>query len=189
MTYAIIQPPFTLKFREMPKAELRSYYSWFMQVLPERIAALEEAVRASPTHGSWCADFSPASLAALGEWFGSQVEVRARTEGELDEVKSRLSFPVDVPGEELTNRSFSLAMDVGMYFSQVIIKNLPGTAWDQPLKNQKFADYGQPVLIGFGTVPLNPIRIVVTLAYAIAGQEQSGARLKALYDTWAMMRN
>jgi hypothetical protein len=186
MTYTIIQPPFTLRFREMSKPELKSYYSWFMQVLPERIAGLEAAVRESPAYVSWRADFSPDSLATLGAWFAAQVEARPRTPEELDEVTSRLSFPIDVPGEELTNRSFSLAMDVGMYFSQVIIKNLSGTKWDQPLRNEKFADYGQPVIMGFGTVPLNPVRVMVTNAYKAASKEQ--VDLRKLYDTWAKMK-
>lgn len=186
MAYTTIQPPFTLKFREMSKAELKSYYAWFMKVLPERIAGLEAAVQTSSTHRSWRADASPESLAALGEWLASQVETRARTQEELDEVRSRLSSPIDVPAEDLTNRTFSLAMDVGMYFSQVILKNLPGTTWDQPLKNSRFADYGQPVLMGFGSVPLNPVRVVVSLAYAAASHEQID--LKSLYEIWAKMR-
>jgi hypothetical protein len=79
-------------------------------------------------------------------------------------------------------------MDVGMYFGQTIVKNLPGTRWDQPVKNSKFADYGQPVIMGFGTVPLNPVRIAVTLAYAFAAKEQTGDRLRALFDVWSKKR-
>ena len=93
-----------------------------------------------------------------------------------------------MPGEQLTNRTFSLAMDIGMYFSQVVLKNLDGTKWDQPLRNEKFADYGQPVIMGFGSVPLNPVRVVVTLAYGIMTKKQSGGRLRELYDTWARMK-
>ncbi len=36
MTYSVIQPRFTLKFREMPKPELKAYFEWFAKVLPER---------------------------------------------------------------------------------------------------------------------------------------------------------
>jgi hypothetical protein len=68
------------------------------------------------------------------------------------------------------------------------LKNLEGTAWDQPLRNEKFSDYGQPVIMGFGSVPLNPVRIVVMLAYGIANKKQGGRRLRELYDTWAKMR-
>ncbi len=46
-TYETIQPPFTLNFREMSKKELRAYFSWFQEIMPERIAQLASAVRAS----------------------------------------------------------------------------------------------------------------------------------------------
>jgi hypothetical protein len=74
-----------------------------------------------------------------------------------------------------------------MYFAQVVLKNLPGTKWDQPLRNKNFADYGQPVLMGFGAVPLNPIRIAVMTAYGIARKQQGGGRLSELFETWAAM--
>jgi hypothetical protein len=185
MAYAIIEPPFTLRFREMSKPELKAYYAWFMRVLPARIAELEEAVHEmKPT---WLADRSPESLDALGEWFVSQVEVRPRTSDEVIELRSKLRMPIDIPGEELTNRTFSLAMDIGMYFGKVVLESLPGTKWDQPLRNEKFADYGQPVIMGFGSVPLNPVRIVVSAAYGIARKERGGDRLRELYNTWAKM--
>ncbi len=44
MKYQIIQPPFTLKFREMGKEELKEYYKWFMAVMPNRIAQLEKII-------------------------------------------------------------------------------------------------------------------------------------------------
>ena len=75
----------------------------------------------------------------------------------------------------------------GMYFSQVILKNVSTTRWEQPLGNKKFADYGHIVVMGGGSVPLNPIRIAVTLAYAFAAKEQPGSRLLSLYETWAKM--
>jgi hypothetical protein len=77
-------------------------------------------------------------------------------------------------------------MDIGMYFAQVVLKNLAGTRWDQPLGNKKFADYGQPVIMGFGTVPLNPVRVMVTNAYKAASKQR--VDLRRLYDTWARMK-
>ncbi len=38
MTYELIQPPFTLKFRDMSRNELDDYLQWFLGVIPERIA-------------------------------------------------------------------------------------------------------------------------------------------------------
>ncbi len=188
MNYSVIQPPFTLKFREMPKQELKAYFEWFSTILSERIATLEAEVRRATAHDFWRADFSPQSLEGLGEWFAGEVKVLAKTHEEVEAIEAKLAFQIEVPGEQLTNRTFSLAMDIGMYFSQVILKNLRGTRWDQPLRNEKFADYGQPVIMGFGSVPLNPVRIVVMLAYGIANKKQTGGRLRELYDTWATMK-
>ena len=76
MPYATIQPPFTLKLREMPKKELHRYYQWFMDVLPQRVNELAEAVRQTPGFETWRADCTSGSLDGLGEWFAGQVEVR-----------------------------------------------------------------------------------------------------------------
>lgn len=185
MPYTIIQPPFTLKLREMPQKELRRYYEWFMDVLPQRVNELAAAVRETSGFETWQADCTPASLDRLGEWFAGQVETRNRTQEELRTIQNRLVFPMDIPGEELTNRTFSLAMDIGIYFSQALLKNYPSLKWEQPLGNKRFVDYGQPSLTGFGPVTLNPVGITVTLAYAVASKNKRHKRLREIYDYWA----
>ncbi len=133
MTYATIQPPFTLKLREMPKKELHRYYQWFMDVLPQRVNELAEAVKQTPGFETWQPDCTPASLDTLGEWFASQGETRNRTQEEFQAIKNRLILPMDIPDQELTNLTFSLATDVGMYLSQVLLRNYPSLKWEQPL--------------------------------------------------------
>lgn len=158
-----------------------------MDVLPQRVNELAEAVKQTPGFETWQADCTPASLDTLGEWFAGQVETRNRTEEELQAIKDRLVFQVDISGEELTNRTFSLAMDVGMYFSKVLLKNYPALRWEQPLNDKKFVDYGQPVLMRFSNAPLNPVRIVVVLARSIANKKQTGSRLRELYNIWSKL--
>jgi hypothetical protein len=187
MPYATIQPPFTLKFREMSKQELKDYFRWFFDVLPQRTSALAEAVRQSPGFETWQPDQTSASLNALGEWFAVQAETRQRTSDERQEIASRSSFPIEVPNEELTNRTFSLAMDIGMYLSQVFLKNHPSLQWEQPFSNKKFIDYGQPVLVGFGAVPFNPVRMLVTHAYGLVSKKEAGKGLRELYEIWSKM--
>jgi hypothetical protein len=187
MPYATIQPPFTLKLREMPKKELHRYCHWFMDVLPQRIGELAAAVRETPGFESWQPDCTPASLDALGQWFAEQVETRSRTQGERQAINDRLVFQMDIPAEELTNRTFSLAMDIGMYFSQVLMKNYPSLKWEQPLGNKRFADYGQPCLVGFGPVSPNPVRIGHVFAHGLADKTYTGKRLREVYDYWAKL--
>ncbi len=185
MSYPTIQPPFTLKFREMPKKELTGYNEWFHKVMPERIQVLITAVKSTSGYEKWEPDYSPESLETLGEWFLEQVEARPRTQEEIDEIQGRSKFPINIPGEDLTNKTFSLAMDIGMYVSQVFLKNRPSLEWSQPLGNKKFVDYGQPVLISFGVAPFNPVRMMVTLAYGLVSKSKSGKSLRELYGIWS----
>jgi hypothetical protein len=188
MPYAIIQPPFTLKFREMPKQELKDYFRWFFDVLPQRISELTKAVNGTPGYETWQPDQTPVSLDSLGEWFVSQAETRQRTPEEIQEIENRLTFPIEIPNDELTTRAISLAMDIGMYISQVFVKNHPSLQWEQPLKGSKrFIDYGQPVLIGFGAMPFNPVGMMITHAYGLASKRRTGNGLRKIYDIWAKM--
>jgi hypothetical protein len=183
MTYRINQPPFTLEFPNMSKGELQAYASWFHQILPERIAELTTTVKGTSGYEGWEPVQTPESLEPLGRWFEGQVERRKKTAEELAEARGSLKLPVAVPETELTNRTFSLAMDIGMYLSQVLLKTLPGTRWDQVLKSKQNVDYGQPVIMGFGKVSLNPVGIMVVKAYSISRGKP--AELRRLYDVWA----
>ena len=185
MTYKIIQPPFTLKFREMSKKELKDYFQWFLGMIPNRINELTIAVRQVPESAVWQPNKTPASLDVLGNWLFTQVKTRQQTEEELQKIKDGLVFPMEISGEELTNRTFSLAIDAGMYLSQVFLQNYPSLRWNQEFGNKKFIDYGQPVLIEFGPAPFNPVRMMVTLAYGLSDKTWNGRQLREIYDYWA----
>lgn len=186
-TYRTIQLPFTLNFREMSKKELKADFQWFQEIMPERVAELTSAVKSSPGYEDWKADFSPNSLNAIGEWFTTQMEVRLLTQGEIDEFNAKVPYPIEQPDTELTNRTFSLAIDIGMYLSQVFLKNHPTLKWDQPLGGKRHIDYGQPVLVPFygGKVPLNPVGMVVGLACGLLKGTRKGKGLREFYDLWS----
>jgi hypothetical protein len=187
MTQEILQPPFTLKFREMARKELKAYSEWFHAQIPDRIMEVAKAVQLTPGYESWQADLTPASLVALGLWFAEQVEMRTRTQAEINEIRAQLSYPIEIPSQELTNRTFLLAMDIGMYLSQVFLLNHRSLKWDQSFGNRKFIDYGQPVLVEFTSAPFNPIRMMVTQAYGMSDKTWGGNQLRKLYDIWSGM--
>ncbi|MBU9435549.1 hypothetical protein KTE91_10585 [Burkholderia multivorans] len=185
MTYQLISPPCSLDFVALTKKELKKYNEWFIALLPERLTILQSCVNASAGYSSWVADFDPASLVELGDWFASQVATRQRTKLEVRAMEGRLKFPMDVPHEELTDETISKAIDVGMYFGMVLLKNHPSLRWDFKTESKRFADYGQPVIVGFGAAILNPVRIAITLAYGVAAGTQSGSRLGQVYQFWS----
>lgn len=184
--YSIIQPPFTLKFDEMSKADLKAYYKWFMEAIPRRTAELADAIREKEGFQKWRPDNSPSSLEMLGKWFSGEVEVRERTAEEIPKLAGPSGLEIELPGPELTNRTFSLAMDIGMYLSQVFLKNHPSLKWNQPFGSRRFVDYGQPVLIEFTSAPFNPVAIVVRHAYGLANRTNKRS-LRDVYDIWSKM--
>jgi hypothetical protein len=170
----------------MPKKELREYYAWFQDIMPQRIDELASAVRLSPGFETWRPDYKPDSLNALGHWFAAQVQTRPLTTEEEEEFSALVPNPRKT--WELTNRTLSLAMDLGMYLSQVLLRNHSSLQWDQPLGSKRFIDYGQPVLMGFvRKVPFNPVGMMVTFAYGLARKTRTGKGLREIYDIWSRM--
>lgn len=189
MTYPIIQPPFTLDFPRMSKRELADYREWFLDILPERILILEDAVRTTPGCERWRANESPDSLNTLGEWFATQIEIRALTAEESAQLRQEMppQFKGILPIEpwELANRTYSLAIDVGMYLGQVMLKTHPARLrWDQDLRDKRDADYGQVLIVGTGVVSMNTVRFLVGMAKNFV--RKTGKRdLRATYDLWS----
>jgi hypothetical protein len=187
MAYQLIQPPPPYgPFRERSQDELKDYFSWFFAVMDERINELMSAVKGTNGFQIWRPDYSPASLDSLGDWFVGEVETRPRTQEEINKIADSMKFPALIPISErtLSERTLSLTIDVAMYFGKVLQKNYPSLRWDQRLRGKSFADYGQPVLVGFGRIPLNPVRIVHTTALRIATNSPRSKSLRDLYDYW-----
>jgi formylglycine-generating enzyme required for sulfatase activity len=187
-SYEAIQPPFTLEFGEMSKGEIDQYCKWYLAQIPLRIAILQKAVNSSAGYERWKADYSPHSLEQLGEWFATQVESRDLEESEKEErLKEAPEWfrQVEMDTRELTNRTFSIAVDVGMYLSQVFLKNAKTLKWQFVKTGRRdYIDYGQPVLAGFGALVFNPVQILVSLAYGVSHHGKTGKDLRKLYDTW-----
>jgi hypothetical protein len=169
----------------MSADELKGYCKWFLEIIPSRRLELERAVSSSAEVEIWKADFSVGSIENLGFWLSRQVETRSRTFEEIDQIKERTAFNLDVSGEELTNRTFSLAIDAGMYLGETLRHHYSHLEWDQPLNDKKFADFGQLVLLGFGRATLNPVRIAVTFCYGVATGKQTGNRFAEVYGYWS----
>jgi hypothetical protein len=186
--YKIISPPFTLNFKRMSPKELKAYYEWYLSLLPERINMLSNTVQSTSRYEKWAADLSPASLDTLGKWFSENIRTRKRSGAEKEERYSHSPAwfrKVDIGDFELTNQTFSLAIDIGMYLSQVFVKNIVGLKWLHAVKARKDdVHYGQPVIAGFGHLYFNPVHMLVTLAYGLQDNTYDSRGLRELYEIW-----
>ena len=185
MAYEILNPPFALNFREMSKSQLKAYFAWYQEKIPGRIDVLQQLVRESGRYPQWTADKSPASIAQLGEWFAGEIESVPNTpNGRSRFSANRPSFQIATDGE-LAPKTLSIAVDIGIYLSQVLMSEIRSLRWAQNLTAKFDIDYGQPVLVEFRAAPFNPSRMLITLAYGILQGSRTKGDLEKLYHFWA----
>jgi hypothetical protein len=186
MTYLMLENWFAIDFDRVPKKELREYFDQFLKIIPQRIVELAATVGQTPAIEQWKPNYSPVSVELLGEWFATQVETRPRPPDEIKRIQAGSPYPIDVPGNALTKRTLSLAVDVGIYFGESLVHNYPSLKWELPLGSKRFIHYGKPVLSGFAnSVTLNPTRVVTVFALGVADGSRTGSRMKELYDIWS----
>jgi hypothetical protein len=174
-----------LHYTDLTKSELREYYARFLDALGERTLLLTNLVRSDDDYASWTADLTPGSLDTLHLWFVRNVQTRPKTPAEIyaDELKTPPGIPI--PPITLTDMTFSLASDIGMYAARMMTSLYPHLRWKLPLGSKSFIDYGQPVLEGFrGNVLLNPVRISTVVAWKIAYGEARPFQLRETFEVW-----
>ncbi len=184
-SYSEIHFPFTSALREMTRIELRGYFDWFVGQVPIRITALAGAVKSTSNCEQWKPDLSPGSLDALHVWFGSQANMLPLSANETLVLRESLAFPTPVPTSTLSRHTLSLVADIGMYLGSTLIKNNEVLRWDQDLKSKRYADYGHVLVCGTGKVPLNPLRIVQTIAYSLCERSADTKTLGDMYEWWS----
>jgi hypothetical protein len=185
--YVPPNPPISKHPRQLSKSEARRFFDWFMEQIPIRTDQLLRLVTSHEGHSSWTLDFSVDSLDALGSWYAENVETRPRTETEIDAIYS--SAPawfrqVEVEEWELTDRTFSFAYDVGVYFGEVLRRSIDGVEWALKTNAPSSVDYHLPILRQSGSLDCCPLHLMTVYAYGIARGSRGPERLRQLYDVW-----
>jgi len=183
MPYSIVHVPYPHELKAMSADELQAFMRSFLDAIPQRISQLAEAVREPKAYGRWKADFRPSSLGALGNWFAANalIEPRAWEEKKNSQERGRPMIE-DLSHHTLTERTRSIAFDVGIYVGQIFMKKDASLQWGQLLDDKNRVMYGLPVLTKSGRVVVDPISEVTALALALALNLQEGTALWALYD-------
>ena len=194
MAYTIIEPPINRPFREMTLREAKTYFRWFLAIMPERIAMLEQEIQASSEieYQNWVADKTEDSLLVLGQWLAQNVETMPRPEEEkrikeeeLAQLPARLRPMYEVPDWVLTERTYSLITDIGMYLGETFRGNFSNIEWELFIKTKRWMDHHWPVLNGFGKREIcNPLRIVNGFASGLQDGTRKGDGLYKLYEIW-----
>ncbi len=171
----------------MPRAQLRAFRDWFMLQIPIRLGVLEQVVRSTAGFEQWTPDFSEASLRTLGQWFIGQVEKRDVTP---EEKAAALSSPGNerlqiVPTYQLTNKSYSLAIDVAMYWGETLRRSLENVTWQQYIGGKTMSDYGHVILQAPGTASCDPLHLAIIQVHKVfSGTRTDLGRLDTLFLFW-----
>ena len=132
-------------------------------------------------------DYSDKSLISLWEWYETKIEMVLKDENEYqNELKQ---YPEWLRGE-ISNKKFSYSMlkyalDVSIYFAEVVIKNSGGKIeWGYFTTPKRRDSVNEPVLLGFrNNIDMNPRQIILN-ATRRSSKERESARLYNLYVTW-----
>ncbi|MBG9819595.1 MULTISPECIES: hypothetical protein [Bacillus] len=153
MEYVLMEPPIIMEsFETLSKKETKILFDWFVNQIPLRIEVLKNV-----TNGEVDFNFTPESLIDIYSWFLSQVEIYELSEEEIgkeleelrqypdfiyeDEKKSLLANPI-----EIAKVDYAIAMDIGIYYAEVIRRNHPQVEWTYFTKPKTYAYLNKPIL-------------------------------------------
>lgn len=196
MEYEFIPPsylhPVVFGFYHLNRRAARAYFTWFLEQRSRRIELVEHAVRASPeaAYQAWPADGRVESLTVLGRWFAGHVHVRPRTAEEIE--MAYADNPawfrrVELDQWVLTDETVSFAVDLGMYFGQMLRRDVPGLAWQVLTNPKRSAYYHSPVLLQTqGTLAMigSPLSLMLVFAYGLVDKTRQPRRLRELFAIW-----
>jgi hypothetical protein len=183
MQYQPLKIPPTLEtpYSEMRKAGARTFFEWLNHNAEYRIGELQ---RLAGSRAGAVLDYSPESLLPLGRFLQAQLAIRSKADADMSAMVERapdwLKTSVTSQNIELTEMSLSIAFDVAIYFSKVLMAADDRIKWRMFTTRSKLdADRNQLVLVGTSKWQFNPIRSMDVLCFQIAtGKEKDDALFK-----------
>lgn len=196
MEYLTIAPPIDKPFAEMTRKEAKAYFAWFLSIIPERLSILEQEVCSSNNekYQNWVGDKTSDSLYILGDWFAQSIVTMPRPDGEerirqeqLKELPAKYRELYQSPKWVLTEKTFSLITDIGIYLGETFRQNLTGIQWELYAETKSNAYYQWPVLTGSGKINIcNPLALVHVIALGLLDKTNKPERLHELYNIWSV---
>lgn len=186
MKYESMISPFEYKeFTAMNNDETKKYFNWFISQVEYRIEYLNHFII---NDGETLElNYSVNSLIPLWNWYEGKIQVECKKEEDyLEEVERvPLWFQSHISREKISNDTLKIALDVSIYFAEVLIRNNPDRIrWGYFTKPKKRESVNQPTLLGFvNDMDLNP-RIIVLTCTRKSSEERNPNRLLNAYNTW-----
>lgn len=169
------------------KEEAKAYYKWFTSIKSERLQILESEIQ--EMYPEWKLDYTRNSLINSYEWFGKKVMYRNMNDEEKEEIKNQISKTpllvgvIDIPETTFTDETVSICFDIGIYFGDSLIFNVPGTKWIQKINSTNYIDYAQPLIATkVSKVPINPRGAMEGIARRVLDRDTKEITFVELFD-------
>ena len=167
------------------KKEAEQYFQWYLGQREERIEYLKDMVQQERKDVLF--DYTPESLIKIWEWYEGKIVIEPRPLEEIEKERAReLEWMQEyVPEEQLSLKTWDIAMDIAIYFAEVMVRNNASKVyWGYFTKPKNKVSVNMPVLLGFKDgVELDPRAIVVNCTRHSA-EESNYNRLYEVYEIW-----
>ncbi|MGD7009134.1 hypothetical protein ACQCV8_13515 [Metabacillus sp. 84] len=189
MNYPLMDPPFNLKdFDEMTKKEAQNHFDWYTGEIPARLRLLKQAYTETSEGKLEDLDLSPHSLVNLWTWFLSKIEIEFYTADEIADKHRKLPewLHKEVGEKKLSTATLCVAMDIGIYFGEVFVKNFNHLNWGVKFKPKSYAHVNRPVILGFsaGKQEMNPSNLIHNLSLEAIEEGSENKSLYNLFKVW-----
>lgn len=183
--YEIIKDlPIDYDFNSKTIEQLKLYKTWFLNNKENRIGQLIRIVKSTKGFQNWIADFSPNSLKGLGDWLAINIETEVLSKDEYESKRKETPEWIEIPNWDLSLKSRSLLVDIGIYFGEVFINNHTGMYWKQYYSKSKIEVDNGHMVIQFKKDNMNPVWLLYILGLKLATKSESTNCLYNLFKRW-----
>lgn len=182
--YNIFVVPYEFAKWKESDANARIFFEWFRGKIDPRLAELESVTGIG-------LDYTFDNLVDIARWYAPHVEI---VDLSLEEEKKRAQDLAGKPvysakGNKLTEITASLAMDIGIYFCEIIRKKYPFMRWGWVGKPKSYAYLRLPILTADVSLKkryldMAPYQLMENLARKIAKGRDAETEMKEMIAAW-----
>ena len=129
-------------------------------------------------------DFSINSLAEIEKWLETSIKSEVMPEEEYRQLRNAYLPEINIENWNLTDLSYSILYDVGVYYGEIIIHHFHNLKWMQYISASKLnVDVGHMVIqTKYKNCRMNPIWQIRILGFKLIEKKEPGNLLIELFN-------
>lgn len=174
------------EFKDLTVEQAKLHFEWYIGEIPKRMKLLQQYVNIF--NNDLELDYSPESLLEVWKIFIDKIELRNKTdkevESELSKHPKHLHKELLKNNKTFTTETLIVAMDIAIYFAEVIVRNNENINWGYFTEPLDMMDVNEPVLLGFKFDKIMNPRVIIYNSLPCDDAIYNFVRLSELYTVW-----